>query len=72
MDTLTYRTSMSTLTPRHWNEYKGAVEAAADIYNWEFEGDESERENAAMEWLRERTQVIEFHGGVIVQIDELI
>lgn len=45
-----------------WSEYKSAIEAAEDIYSEEF-GEEDE----ALEWLRERTQVIEFDGGVIVQ-----
>ncbi len=46
-----------------WHEYGSAIEAADDIYSEEF-GEESE----ALEWLRERTQVIEFEGGVIVQL----
>lgn len=45
-----------------WHEYGSAIEAAEDRYSEEF-GEES----AAMEWLRERTQVVEFDGGVIVQ-----
>lgn len=51
-----------------WHEYTSAAEAADDCCDRWFEGDESEREDAAMEWLRERTQVIEFDGGVIVQL----
>lgn len=51
-----------------WHQYTSASEAADDYCDWEFEGDESEREDAAMEWLRERTQVIEFDGGVVVQL----
>lgn len=46
-----------------WNEYGSAIEAAEDIYSEEFG-----EEDAAIEWLRERTQVIEFESGVIVQL----
>lgn len=45
-----------------WHEYGSAIEAAEDIY-----GDPFETEDDALEWLRDKTQVIEFEGGVIVQ-----
>lgn len=46
-----------------WHEYKSAIDAADDVYGEKF-GEESE----AIEWLQERTQVVEFDGGVIVQL----
>lgn len=54
-----------------WREYTGIFDAAEDC-GWEWEGgedaDADEKEVAALDWLRERTQVIEFDGGVIVQL----
>lgn len=47
-----------------WHEYGSAIEAVGDIYN----EPPFEAEDDALEWLRERTQVIEFDGGVIVQL----
>lgn len=53
-----------------WCEYQSIFDAAED-FGWEWEGDEDadkdEKERAALDWLRERTQVVEFDGGVIVQ-----
>ncbi len=46
-----------------WHEYKSAIEAADDIYSEKFT-DESE----AVDWLRERADVITFDGGVIVNL----
>lgn len=50
-----------------WQEFKTALEAAVE---YGFDGDEDEdedaREEAALDWLREQTQVIEFDGGVLV------
>lgn len=46
-----------------WHEYKSAIEAMEDVCSKPFE-----TEDDAMEWLRERTQVVEFDGGVIVQL----
>lgn len=52
-----------------FSEYKSATEAVIDGgYSLDFEENEEERmENEALEWLRERTQVIEFNGGIIIQ-----
>lgn len=50
-----------------WQEFKTALEAAVE---YGFDGDEDEdedaREEAALDWLREQTQVVEFDGGVLV------
>ena len=54
-----------------WHEYASIFEAAED-YGWEWEGaedaDEDEKEVSALDWLMERTQVVKFDGGVIVQL----
>lgn len=47
-----------------WHEYGSAIEAVEDTYSEA----PFETEDDALEWLRERTQVIEFDGGVIVQL----
>lgn len=49
-----------------YSEYESAFDAATD-YGYEFDGDEDEQEAEALEWLQERTTVVEFDGGVIVQ-----
>lgn len=51
-----------------YSEYSDALEAAAE-YGFTPEGDqeESEQEQSAIDWLRGRTQVIQFSGGVIIQ-----
>lgn len=51
-----------------YSEYETAVEAATE-YGFEVddEEDEEEQEEAAIKWLEERTTVIQFTGGVIVQ-----
>ena len=60
-----YGSAMDAITdgdPRLWSD----EEAAQD----EDESDEDygeRREEAALEWLRDQTQVIEFDGGVIIQ-----
>lgn len=41
-------------------EYADALDAAK-AYNWE-----GEDEDEALEWLRDRTTVIEFSGGIII------
>lgn len=46
-----------------WHEYKSAIEAMEDVCSEPFK-----TENDALEWLRERTHVIEFDGGVVVQL----
>jgi hypothetical protein len=45
-----------------WAEYKSAKEAA-DQFRKSFDC-----EPEALEWLREQTQVVEFDGGVVVQM----
>ncbi len=45
-----------------WAEHDSAILAAKE-YGQEFK-DESE----ALEWLREHTQVVEFEGGVVIQL----
>lgn len=52
-----------------WTEFSSALEAASE-YDFEPDEDDDEeaKEAAALEWLRDRTSVIEFDGGVIVQL----
>lgn len=53
-----------------WAEFSSAL-AAASEYDFESDegqdGDEKEQEAAALEWLQDRTDVIEFNGGVIIR-----
>lgn len=49
-----------------WAEYSSAREAADD-YGFEPDGDGDEREKSALDWLREKTQVIEFDDGIVIQ-----
>lgn len=57
-------------------EYKNAIEAASEYFEFEGmkyneDGDEEETadevEKKALEFLNNRTQVIEFDGGIIIQ-----
>jgi hypothetical protein len=57
-----------------FSEYQSAQDAASN-YSWEYEGDEEEidadeldelKEQSALEYLQDRTQVIEFNGGIII------
>jgi hypothetical protein len=57
-----------------WSECKTAKDAAMQ-YGWEFEVEDGENdegefddliEQKALEYLKDRTQVIEFEGGIIV------
>ena len=61
-----------------YTEYSSAVEAASDLSDWEYrpddwgaDYDEDAAEEAALEWLRDRTVALVFDGrdasGVIVQ-----
>lgn len=57
-----------------FSEYSSALEAALDQgfdpetdLDGEGEEDEDDKEENALAWLRYRTQVIEFEGGVIIQ-----
>ena len=45
-------------------EYSCALEAAK-VYGLELRGDDEE--SRALEWLREKTQVVEFEGGIVIQ-----
>ena len=52
-----------------FTEYSSAVDAI-DEFDHDVDldaGDDDEKEEAALSWLRWRTQVIEFDGGVIIQ-----
>ena len=58
-----------------WSEYASAQEAASR-YQWEFNGDEEEveegelddeREESALQFLQDRTEVIEFASGIIIR-----
>jgi len=48
-----------------WAEYESAKEAAHET-GFEFI-DGPDTEEAALEYLREHTQVVEFNGGVVIQ-----
>lgn len=45
-------------------EYPCALEAAK-AYGLELRGDDDE--SRALDWLREKTQVVEFEGGIVIQ-----
>ena len=51
-----------------WAEYDTALDAAKE-YDFEPEGDadDDQREESALKWLQNRTQVIEFSGGIVIQ-----
>ena len=49
-----------------FSEYASASEAAGE-YDRGPADDDDDKEAAALEWLQDRTTVIEFDGGVIVQ-----
>lgn len=50
-----------------WSEYGEAAEAASE-YGWEGDADSDggDNEQEALEWLQDRTTVIEFDGGVLI------
>jgi len=57
-----------------FSEYTSAVEAASDLSDWEYrpdedgaDYDEDDAEEHARAYLQDRTTVIVFDGGVIVQ-----
>ena len=51
-----------------WSEHSSAREAS-DEYGFEPDGaDDDAREKSALEWLREQTQVVEFDGGIVIQV----
>jgi len=47
-----------------WAEYPSALKAAND---YGFKGNESDTEEAALDWLHEQTQVVSFDGGLVIQ-----
>jgi len=47
-----------------WAEYPCALKAAHDYGS---SGKENDTEEAALEWLENRTQVVEFDGGIVIQ-----
>ena len=47
-----------------WAEYPSALKAAND---YGFKGNESDTEEAALDWLHEQTQVVPFEGGLVIQ-----
>ena len=47
-----------------FTEYSSAREAAK-AYGLELRGDDEE--SRALDWLREKTQVVEFDGGIVIQ-----
>lgn len=47
-----------------WREYPSALDAAKD-YGYQ-EGIDS-KEETPLEWLQNRTQVVEFDGGIVIQ-----
>ena len=47
-----------------WAEYPSALKAAND---YGFKGNESDTEEAALDWLHEQTQVVPFDGGIVIQ-----
>lgn len=51
-----------------WAEFSSAREAADD-YGFEPDDDDDDdaREKSALKWLQDRTQVIEFESGIVIQ-----
>jgi hypothetical protein len=47
-----------------WAEYPSALKAAHDYGS---SGKENDTEESALEWLENRTQVVPFDGGLVVQ-----
>ena len=48
-------------------EYQSALQAATEFgFEADEDEDEDERKESALAWLQDRTQVIEFEGGVVV------
>lgn len=48
-----------------YSEWETALECAAE-YGFKVESGSAEQENEALEWLQDRTTVIEFDSGIIV------
>jgi hypothetical protein len=49
-----------------FTEYKSALEAATQ-YGFKPSAFQAEDDSASLEWLRDRTEVIEFEGGIIIR-----
>jgi len=47
-----------------WREYPSALEAAED---YGFKDGIDSKDEAPLEWLQNRTQVVEFEGGIVIQ-----
>ena len=47
-----------------WAEYPSALKATHD---YGAGGKENDTEESALEWLQDRTQVVEFDGGIVIQ-----
>jgi hypothetical protein len=45
-----------------WAEHSSALAAAKEY------GQSFETESEALDWLREQTQVVEFEGGIVIQL----
>ena len=52
---------------QEYTEYPTALEAAEDYYLWEPEESEEDKEEAALQFLQERTCGIIFDEGVIIE-----
>ena len=51
-----------------YSEHDSAVECANEYgFEPDEDDDEDEREESALDYLRDRTSVIEFNGGIIIQ-----
>jgi hypothetical protein len=51
-----------------WSEYPSALVAAKEYGFKEVCGDDTDCEPEALDWLRDHTQVIQFDGGVVIQL----
>jgi hypothetical protein len=51
-----------------WAEYPSALAAAKEYGFKEVCGNDTDCEPEALEWLRNHTQVVEFTGGVVIQL----
>jgi hypothetical protein len=49
-------------------EYPSALKAANDFGFKEVCGNDADCEPEALDWLREQTQVVEFEGGIVIQL----
>jgi uncharacterized alpha/beta hydrolase family protein len=62
------RIELDTVAIRcEYNEYESAYDAALDYGVEDLEENEEDKEAYCLEWLQDRTTVIPFEGGVIIQ-----